>query len=277
MKLKNTLRTLGAMCVAIAATVIGSAGSARADHVDLQQVLHGNARCDHVIAMLHRHGVNNSRPSNNAALLHPLNGFAIPASELGDLQLVQITQASDLEHGCGPKFFVTIKNTSTRDVCGFRVTLVGLFGRIQPLSPNCTVKVDKICPGQAIEIPITLPIEALSMGNHNGQVLGCQRILVVIDSFDQFMECDEANNLRVFNRNEIPVAAAVVESVSTAQPAAAADVTQAAPATQSAPVAQESNAIEAKGQAAAPGGVTDDLKSALTQFSDKTDAELAQE
>ena len=202
----------------VAGTVFSSSlSTAHADEVELRRLLHGPERCDHVIALLLRHGVNNESTAAGLNTFDPLGPVAIPAADLGDLELISIARHAETAAGCGPAFDLVIKNCSTRDVCGSRLTLVGLFGRICPTSPNVTLKIDLLPAGQAVQVCVTLPIESLAMGNLNGHVIAFNRVLVVIDSFDQFMECNEANNLRVFDAASIPVAVAqVTESVDVA-------------------------------------------------------------
>jgi len=54
------------------------------------------------------------------------------------------------------------------------------------------------------------------MGNRNGQVIGFQRLIVAIDSFDELVETNEANNLKAFACGEIPLAPVVtVETTET--------------------------------------------------------------
>ena len=85
------------------------------------------------------------------------------------------------------------------------MTGVAMLGRISPLSPSVTTRVAEILPSAALEIQLQLPIEALAMGNRNGQIIGFQRLVVAIDSYDELLETNEANNLRAWNCAEIPV------------------------------------------------------------------------
>ena len=197
-------------------------GAAQADNVNAHQVLHGGQTCGHVINLIMRHGVNNSFQTGGRTISHsPYGPVVMGAADIGDLELVQVTQCQHVDPNCGPKFAVVIKNNSTRDVCDLRVSMVALFGRIKPHSPTTTSKVKKICAGQAIEITMQLPIESLAMGNLNGQALPFQKLLVAIDSFDEFAESNEANNIKAWNRSEIPVATqnvvAPVEAAVTAE------------------------------------------------------------
>ena len=215
MKRIHFLHTL--MFAVVAGTMFSSPLSrVHADDIELRRLLHGPERCDHVIGLLLRHGVNNDTTAGGLNTFHPLGPIAIPAADLGDLELISVARHAETAAGCGPAFDLVIKNCSTRDVCGSRLTLVGLFGRICPTSPNVTIKIDSLPAGQALQVCLTLPIESLAMGNLNGQVIGFNRVLVVIDSFDQFMESNEANNLRVFDAASIPVAVAAVEVIESA-------------------------------------------------------------
>ncbi|GAA5506508.1 hypothetical protein [Novipirellula caenicola] len=204
-------------------------------HSDAQQInashLFGNhAHCAHVIDLISQHGVNNTFHRGSTFHASPFGHVVVPDCEIGDLQIVDVRQTEHVDSACGPTFAITIQNHSSRRVCGFHVTAVAVFGHICPTSPNVTVKTGNIDAGEAIEVLLTLPIEALAMGNRNGQVIGFQRLVVAIDSFDELMESDEANNLKAFDAASIPVTTVSVtttvesESVSTIQSSDAASV-----------------------------------------------------
>jgi hypothetical protein len=187
-----------------AATVIVAA-EARADGVELSRVLHGPPGAGHVIDLMLRHGINRDGPADRLASVHhsPLGSMWIPGNELGDLQLVEIAEIPSADLSCPPTYAVVVQNNSTRDVCGFRVSLVALFGRIVPSSPTTIVKVDKVCAGQAVEVQVQMPAESLAMGTRLGKPCEFQRVVVAVDSFDQFVEVNEANNVKVFDRTAI--------------------------------------------------------------------------
>jgi hypothetical protein len=187
-------------------------------------IVEGGARCDHVIQMILRHGVNNSFDrSNTSALLGQSNtvsyslGIPLPINELGDLQIVQVEQLPTEPTPSGPKFAVIVMNKSNRQVCNFHVTAVAVFGQIHPRSPNATVEVAKINPGEALQVIVALSNDAYSMGNRNGQALCFEKLIVAVDSYDQLLETDEANNIKAFNSNEIsvvvPVANPAISSI----------------------------------------------------------------
>lgn len=168
--------------------------------------------CFHVIRLLHLQGVNRSFDvaGQVAATHHPAFGmFSVPPTEIGDLRFVQITHDKHDDDSCGPRFLVTLQNNSLRDIGSFHVTLVATLGRLYPDSPTKTVRVDRIAAGTTLEICIQLPIEAWSMGNRDGRAIGFQTVVVAIDAFDELAETDEANNLKAFNRRDIPIATVI--------------------------------------------------------------------
>ncbi|MCC9602821.1 hypothetical protein LOC67_19900 [Stieleria sp. JC731] len=187
--------------------------TASADGIDLHRLMSGPDRCDHVISLLMRYGVNNDVDQySNMQVYHPLGPIQLPTSELGDLQLVSIAKLADVHPGCGPTFEVTIKNCSTRAVHGMRLTLVGLLGRICPTSPSVTEKIDCLAAGAIVQLNVSLPVEAMAMGQYNGAPIPMNRLLVAVDSYDQFMESNEANNLKVMEMGAIPIASVVEAS-----------------------------------------------------------------
>lgn len=205
--------------------VVSCAISARAQApvVHTTQVLHGGALCHNVIHLIHCHGVNNSidLTAGHTMLHHsPLGSMLVPGMELGDLEICNVAQVLHEDPACGPRIAVTVKNLGCRKVCNFHISVVALFGPICPTSPNNTVCVENLGPGEALEVMVQLPIEALAMGNRNGQVIGFQRLVVAIDSYDEFVETNEANNLKAFDVATLPVVTPTVtpetvESVST--------------------------------------------------------------
>ena len=249
------------MALAFAVTC-SAAHSVSADEVDLAQVMGHGQSCDHIIQLIMRHGVNNSVDQSQNSIVHHdrFGSYQIPDSEIGDLELSQVTALAS-EHGCGPKFAIMVRNKSTREVCGVRVTAVALLGRICSDSPTQIAKIERIGPGEAAEIHITLPADALSMGNHNGQVVGFRRLLVAIDSFDQFMESNEANNIKVFDLASIP--AAIVSQTDVAAPASNAKAVDPASAIANtgSNVLTETTTVVDNGET-----VTDDVQSAINKL-----------
>ncbi len=212
-----TLRCAATVGLVVCLTITVRAQNIAAN-INTAQVLYNSSHCEHVIRLIQLHGVNNSVDLSGADSVYHhsgFGGFGIPDCELGDLQIMQVNQIADQEESCGPRIAVVVRNCSSRKVCDFRVTAVAMLGRICPSSPTATVTVAEVLPGAALEVQLQLPIEAFAMGNRNGQIIGFQRLLVAIDSYDELLETNEANNIRAWNRAEIPVVAATtVEAVS---------------------------------------------------------------
>lgn len=210
---RRLLLAIGFMCVAAVQTY--------AQGVHTTDLLSNGSSCLHVIRSIQIYGVNNSFDvggTHLAAHHGPFGSYAVPGAEMGDLEFLQISRHQVDDPACGPKFSITIRNNSCRDVCNFHVTVVATLGRIFPGSPHATVCVDKIVAGSAAEVCVQLPVEALAMGNRSGNVIGFQRLVVAIDAFDELAETNEANNLKAFACGEIPlVAAAVVEEATTTE------------------------------------------------------------
>jgi len=215
MKIRNPRRlVLGALMILCATDPVS------ADGVDLHQVLPGPARCDHVMDLMMRYGIHDVGPHAGEPLMHhsPLGSMWVPHEELGDLELVEVVALPMSDPACGPSFAVVVQNNSKRDVCGFHISVVALLGRITPFSPTAVVKVDTLCAGQASEVHVQLPVEALAMGQRSGQPVEFTHLVVAIDSFDQFAECNEANNIKVLDRTAIPLREITVQTTEIVPP-----------------------------------------------------------
>lgn len=205
MSVLTTLRTRMLLLFILGLT-IGAVSSSQGQGISLQQSLMTSQGCGHVIQMLSRHGgLHPSGPLVNGAVVpSPYGPFVMPANELGDLVIECVTEAPQADPACSPTFLVTIGNKSTRELCDVQISLVALLGPIRPFNPTAIARVEKIPPGASVEVSIQLPIESLAMGNNGGTVIGFQKLLVAIDSLDQFVELDEANNLKLLCRADIP-------------------------------------------------------------------------
>lgn len=218
-------------CVmALGLVVCGAVGAKAQSGLHTSQLLYGGSTCDHVIQLVHLHGVNNSvcLASSHSMLQHsPLGAMMIPVGEIGDLEVINVAHVLHDDAACGPKIAVTVQNQSIRQVCNFHISAVAVLGRICPTSPNATVCVEKLEPGEALEVMVQLPIEALAMGNRNGQVIGFQRLVVAIDSYDEFVETNEANNVKAYDLSTLPVVTpSAVQTVETVSTTTQADVVQ---------------------------------------------------
>tara|TARA_R110002111_G_scaffold143783_1_gene209944 strand:+ start:260 stop:1129 length:870 start_codon:yes stop_codon:yes gene_type:complete len=181
---------------------------AHGQEITKADLLHGPPSCGHVINQVNRYGVNQSfdRAANRKQFHHsPYGSMMIPIAEMGDLEIVSVHQMVHADPGCGPRIAVVIANHSNRCVDNFSVTAVATLGRMHPFSPNQTVTVATIQPRAAFQVELTLPLESLAMGNRNGQVIGFQRLVIAIDSFDELAETDEANNIKAYVAALLPI------------------------------------------------------------------------
>lgn len=176
-------------------------------------IVAGPSPCEHVIRMMMRHGVNNHFDRTSAASLlsaTPFGCAGLPTEEIGDLRIVQANLMPPLETGGGPRIAVVVMNQSRREIRSFHLSAVAILGRIHAGSPTDTVRIDRILPGEALEVVVRLPIEALSIGHRNGEVLGYDKLIVAVDCFDVILEADEANNLRLFEASELTMVTSAV-------------------------------------------------------------------
>ena len=217
-----SIRLLAAAALGVAAPV--SAG------IPLHQALTGAPGCGHVLDLLLRYGPLEGAGNVQGGLVAPgpLGPVVMPAAEYGDLCLAHLAEVAG-DPAC-PTFCVAVTNNSTRAVCNVRVSLVALLGPINACDPTATALIAEIPAGATVEIEITLPAEALAMGSNGGAVVGFQKLLVAIDSFDAYAEINEANNLRLVCRADIPQKVVEVATAAPAAPAGA--VAPAAPAPQ---------------------------------------------
>ncbi|MFG0289783.1 MAG: hypothetical protein ACF8CQ_16505 [Rhodopirellula sp. JB044] len=202
----STVKFLNVTILFIASLAIGMVVCNGQD-LSGRDLLSGSPDCSHVIDMIHRYGVNQSCDTSTDGNFVAPSAYGpvfIPACETGDLSIVSVHQVVQADAACGPKFAVVISNCSTRCVENFSITAVGTLGRIRCFDPCTTVNVEKIHPKESLQVEVTLPIEAFSMGNRNGQIIGFQRLVIVIDSFDEFVETDEANNIKAYRVATLP-------------------------------------------------------------------------
>lgn len=164
------------------------------------------APCDHVIQMILRYGVNNQfNRMTGCQLLSQasITGTQNIAIGPGDLEILQVNAIPSSGPSVGPKFAITILNQSKTEARDFHLSVVAALGQIHSHSPISTVKVDRVGPGEAIDVVAQLPTEALSMGRYNGNILSYDKLIVVADCFNKIPEYDEANNIRLFEYNQI--------------------------------------------------------------------------
>lgn len=209
--------------IRLAVLAAGVAASSQAiAGAPLLSALQGAPGCGHVLDLLTRYGGLEGLPipGGAAAIPSPMGGgLLMPIAELGDLCIATVEELPT-DAGCLPTIVVGVTNHSTRPICNAHVSVVALLGPIKLCDPTANVCLDEIPAGATVEVEITLPAEALAMGSNGGVPVGFQRLLVAIDSLDAFAELDEANNLRLLCRADIPQRVAVTTEAATLDPAA---------------------------------------------------------
>ena len=177
---------------------------------DIGQVLgRGRFGCEHVIDLLLR---NSHRRSHRVAGLAVFPEDAVLGAVVpGDLVLLDVHLVAPATPECGPVYQVRLRNDGQTAVQRFQVSLVAVLGVIRADSPCVTVGVPCLKPNEIGSLRIKLPIEALGMAQIGGQPAPFNRLIVAIDSFDEWVESNELNNVAILPRTEIAVIQVVQE------------------------------------------------------------------
>lgn len=138
-------------------------------------------------------------------------GHVIAKPVLGDLILETVGLVADGTADTAPIYAVTIRNNGKFDVPLFHVSAVAVLGEIHEFSPTTTVRIPKLCAGETVTVKVHLPFAAMAMGNANHRS-PFDTLVVAIDAFDAFVECDELNNILVVKRMEVRVVETKVET-----------------------------------------------------------------
>ncbi|MCA9009854.1 MAG: hypothetical protein KDB01_08915 [Planctomycetaceae bacterium] len=199
------------------------AATMSADSVVAQQVLSNvpnhllsiqqDFRCEHVIDLMIR---NRMRQQNGAvgAELAPGLVLAAPpsANQLGDLELLDVHLVLDGSPTLGPVIQVALRNNSLVPVSNFQISIVGVLGQIHRQCPTVRGLVSQVAAGAVSQFQLQLPSAAMAIGMPGRQSAPFDTIIVAIDSFDEFMEGNELNNLRIIRRCDLlPIPVAPVE------------------------------------------------------------------
>ena len=161
------------------------------------------SHCGHVIDLLH-----SNRMRQNCGQLgdfpctlpHEAGTFVS-----GDLQLEAVTLIGDGTPLTGPVFDIALCNQSAVAIGSFRISIVGILGRIHVHSPTTTIRVSGLNVGQKLNVQMQLPGTCMAMGPAGTQPAPFDTLIVAIDSFDEWVEQDELNNVRIVSRSEIGV------------------------------------------------------------------------
>ena len=183
------------------------------------------SHCGHVIDLLVRNQMRQQSGAFGSELAPGLMLSAPPASNpLGDLELVAVLLVADGGPGVGPVIEVTVRNNSTVPVGNFQISMVGVLGQIHVHCPTTRGTVTQIPAGAVAPFRLQLPASAMAMGFQGQPAAPFDTLVVAIDSFDELLEANELNNVRIIRRLELqplaapPVAEVVVPAVVPADP-----------------------------------------------------------
>jgi hypothetical protein len=172
-------------------------------------------QCGHVIDLLLRNRFRRQVAAEMGSVPafphHPAMIGAVPS----DLELLEIQLISDGNAEQGPVFQINFRNVGRLPAHDFRISLVGVLGRIDITSPTTTVHVRRLEAGQTASLQIQLPPSAMAITPFGGDPLPFDKLVVALDSFDELIESNELNNVTILKRAEIQ--AFVVESAPIAE------------------------------------------------------------
>lgn len=218
-------------------TVAATVQTGGALHGDIGIKFGRHFDCRHVIDML----IRKSHLARFGGHVQPapvvFGGFYGPhvvvQPKLGDLELGAVNMVADATPDSAPIYSVTICNKGDFDVGCFHVSAVAVLCEIHEFSPTTTIKVPKLCAGESVCVELQIPFAAMAMGNGNTRC-AFDKLVVAVDAFDHFVECDEMNNIAVFERDAV----VIVETTTTTEVAVEGTVEQSS-ATQIPPSVEE--------------------------------------
>ena len=209
--------------VAAAPTIISL--TANADPRTSQILGVPESHCGHVIDLLIRNRMRQQSGAVGAELAPGLLLSRPPsANQFGDLELVDVHLVTDGGPGVGPVIQVTVRNTSAISVGNFQISIVGVLGQIHAHCPTSRGMVTQIPAGTIASFQLQLPASAMTMGFQGQPAAPFDTVVVAIDSFDELMEANELNNVRIIRRSElvplspVPVTEVVTSTVTPATP-----------------------------------------------------------
>ncbi len=160
-------------------------------------------QCGHVIELLIRNRFRRQVAAEMGSVPDFRHHSAMIGAVPGDLELLEIQLISDGDAEQGPVFQVNFRNVGQQPAHDFRISLVGVLGRIDITSPTTTVHVPRLEAGQTASLQIQLPPNAMAITPFGGEALPFDTLVVALDSFDELIECNELNNVTILKRAEI--------------------------------------------------------------------------
>ncbi|MDG1897806.1 MAG: hypothetical protein P8J37_23145 [Fuerstiella sp.] len=174
-------------------------------HIRTSQVLGiPTSYCGHVINLLMTNRMRQSFGNSGSLTAPTYAPHLLGGQAPSDLELLCVHLVCDGDTVKGPVFQISMKNNSTVPIGDFRISVVGVLGRIHMHSPTATITVPTIEAGCETQVQVQLPVTCMSMRIH-GQPSPFDTLIVAVDSFDEWLECNELNNVQILTRADVPV------------------------------------------------------------------------
>jgi hypothetical protein len=126
-----------------------------------------------------------------------------------DVEFTSIRQldAGDASKNLAPAYRVWFHNNSDVDINQpFDVAILGSTdGHLATNLPYASVRVDGMAADETMSVDIRLPIEAMTMDTAGGQPAAYSYLHTIVDSQNELVETNKANNLSVYASKDIPM------------------------------------------------------------------------
>jgi hypothetical protein len=126
-----------------------------------------------------------------------------------DVEFTSIRQldAGDAAKNLAPAYRVWFHNNSDVDINQpFDVAVLGSNDQTLTTNlPYAAVRVDGMAADETMSVDIRLPIDAMSMATVDGQPAAYTYLHTIVDSENELVETNKANNLSVYARQDIPM------------------------------------------------------------------------
>jgi len=160
--------------------------------------------CEYVIDLLFRNQFRQQSGAIGTELAPGLMLSAPPSANLpGDLELLNVALLADGSPTQGPIVEVVVRNNSQVAVESFQISVVGVVGQIHAQCPTSRGLVSCIAAGSVAQFQMQLPVTGISNGSQPQQPAPFDTFVVAIDSFDELLEANELNNVRIVRRAEL--------------------------------------------------------------------------
>ncbi len=189
----------GPAFAAVTATTVTTTVAA-SSQISLCQEFH----CEYVIDLLFRNQFRQQSGAIGTELAPGLMLSAPPSVNLpGDLELLNVALLADGSPTQGPIVEVVVRNNSAIAVDSFQISVVGVVGQMHAQCPTVRGLVSCIAAGSVAQFQMQLPVTGISNGSHGQQPAPFDTLVVAVDSFDELVEANELNNVRIIGRAEL--------------------------------------------------------------------------